>query len=207
MLDRQSFMRLLVQHGAGDRLLLVLPAHGVDAGGIAHKGPAAIGTDQKLAGNPASVLQHGRCPVGRQVYPRHRRRRQRRDRRQGRQSPEHSGPQQTVFDDVAERLGADFIVVVVQEYRCLSVGDADIEDRRPLLGDLRPDPRRVEQAAGAEGDRRGAAVEMSRCPCRLAVAVDHDGFDAGGAEARRQRQPRHAAADHDHAAAPMGGQG
>ena len=194
-LVRDPAMRLLVADRADERFLPVFPAQRADTCARARGRGAAVARDGKARlDRRARRKRHARAHrVGRDVGDR-----VRGDELHARflcKARIERAARVAVLDDVAERIAAELAMVVMQEEFGIPVRHADVEDRFGMRGDPLPQADAVEQAGGAQRDRRAAAVEgVARLGGRV-VDVDDGRFDARARQRQRQRQPHEAAAD------------
>ena len=61
-------------------------------------------------------------------------------------------PRRAVFDHETKRLVSRIPVVVVQEVKRLAVGNANVFDRRRLIGHQRPQADAVQSPLGSQGN-------------------------------------------------------
>src|SRR6185437_2532335 len=128
-------------------------------------------------------------------------------RRQRAGAGEEGAAQHAVLDDVAERIGAELVMVVMQEKRRIGVGDADLADRLGLGGDAVPQPDAGEDALRAQGDRRGPPVERLARHARRVLAIDDRDLEPGARAGDAQAESDEPAADDDQLAARRRGGG
>src|SRR6185437_7163088 len=106
-------------------------------------------------------------------------RREMAQRRQGPGAGEEGAAQHAVLDDIAERVVAEIVMVVVQEKRRIAIGDTDLADRLGLGSDAVPQPDAGEDALRAEGDRRGPSIERLARHARRVLAIDDRDLEPG----------------------------
>jgi hypothetical protein len=186
--------------------LVVRPGAGADAGLLAHGAEAALGRCHQTCREPPAALQRELGPVGISPGLRHLVRRHQLDMRAGRQTAQQRRAQEAVFDDPAHRrralvLVGGFAMVEMEEHRAwpavmAGVGDADVENGLSLVGQLRPDAQRREQALAGVGDGGGPSVKARIRERRQGDAVDQDRVEACLSSRQRQQAAAQAGA-HD----------
>ena len=162
-------MRPFVARHQHDRDLVVGPGARADAGLLAHRAEAALGRRDQARRETPAALEHEFGAVRVALGLDHFIRRDQLDLRAGGQPSQQGRAQEAVLDDPAHRraaraLGGRLAMIEMQEQRArpavvAGVGDADVEDRLGLVGQIGPDAERREQALAGIGDGGGAAVE------------------------------------------------
>ncbi len=200
-------MRPLVPDRADDAGLRIAPLDSPDPGGAAQRRERAIGGGEQGAAD-AAALGEGDGDIARlALRPGRPGRRQMVQVRQRANAREEGAAQDAVLDDVAERVGTDLAVVVMEKLRRVAVGDPDLADRLGLRRNLVPGADAGEDALRAEGDCRSPSVERLADDARRILAVDDRDVEPGAGAGGRQGEADEAAADDDQLAVPRAGGG
>ena len=194
---RDMVVRALVREGADDRCMIVFPARGADARGLARRRVAPLGGDQQRRLEDAAVVERdgdavrGAVDAGGLAAP------QQSDALARLRPGEKAGAQVAIFVHPAERFVVAFGRFEHQAARLKPVGDLDRANGAARFGQVIGDADRVEHPPRGRGDRAGAPVELGTVPLGRIDRVDDDGGKAGAVERAGEGEANQPAAEDD----------